>query len=155
MFRRVRVNSGYKVVTDSRRMRQKGKLIKNKMEAAIVFVVFFLSVFGVFYLYITTRNRERMAMIEKGVDPALFSSIRQPRSLKSGGAGSGMKFTLKIGMFIIGIGIGFVISVLFHDTLEHDIFPLLVMGIIFICGGSGLVAGFYMGRNLDKKEIKE
>lgn len=125
------------------------------MEAAFVFVVFFLSIFGVFYLYITTRNRERMAMIEKGVDPALFSAVRQPRALKGNGIGSGVKFTLKSGMFIIGIGIGFVISVLFSGMLDRDIYPLLVIGVIFICGGAGLVAGFYMGRNLEKKDIKE
>jgi hypothetical protein len=93
-----------------------------------------------------------MAMIEKGVDPALFSSVRQPRALKGSGAGSGIKFTLKAGMFIIGIGIGFVISVLFGNTVEHNVFPLLVMGSIFICGGAGLVSGFYMGRQLEKKE---
>jgi hypothetical protein len=125
------------------------------MEAAFVFVVFFLSIFGVFYLYITTRNRERMAMIEKGVDPALFSSVRQPRALKGSSRGSGVKFTLKAGMLLIGIGVGFVISVLFNGILEHDVYPLLVMGVIFICGGAGLVAGFYMGRNLEKKEVVE
>jgi hypothetical protein len=135
-------------------MRQKSKLIKNIMEAAFVFVVFFLSIFGVFYLYITTRNRERMAMIEKGVDPALFSSVRQPRVRNGAGVGSGVKFTLKTGMFLIGIGIGFVISVLFEGMVDHNIFPLLVMGVIFICGGSGLVAGFYMGRHLEKKDVK-
>jgi hypothetical protein len=125
------------------------------MEAAFVFVVFFLSIFGVYYLYITTRNRERMAMIEKGVDPTMFSSGRQPKVLKGGSVGSGWKFTLKSGMFIIGIGIGFVISVLFSGMMDRDVFPLLVIGIIFICGGGGLVAGFYMGRNLEKKDIKE
>jgi hypothetical protein len=135
-------------------MRQKSKLIQNKMEAAFVFVVFFLSVFGVFYLYITTRNRERMAMIEKGVDPALFASVRMPKAL-NGGANSRIKFTLKAGMFLIGIGIGFVVSVFFNDTVDHEIFPIMVMGIIFICGGAGLVSGFYMGRNLDKKDVKE
>ncbi len=125
------------------------------MEAAFTFVVFFLSIFGVFYLYITTRNRERMAMIEKGVDPALFASVRLPRAPRSGNLGSGMKFTLKFGMFVIGMGIGFVVSVLFEGVVDHEVFPLLVMGIIFIFGGAGLVSGFYMGRNLEKKDLKE
>jgi hypothetical protein len=69
--------------------------------------------------------------------------------------GSGMKFTLKSGMFIIGIGVGFVISVLFNGMLEQEFYALLVVGIIFICGGAGLVSGFYMGRNLEKKDLKE
>ncbi len=125
------------------------------MEAALTFVVFFLSIFGVFYLYITTRNKERMAMIEKGVDPALFSNVREPRTARNVRGGSGWKFTLKGGMFVIGIGIGFVISVLFSGMLDRDVYPLLVIGIIFICGGAGLVSGFYMGRNLEKQEMKE
>ncbi|MCX6226225.1 MAG: hypothetical protein NTV01_15990 [Bacteroidia bacterium] len=112
-------------------------------------------IFGIFYLFITARNRERMAMIEKGVDPALFSSIRVPRSPKGRSNGSGWKFSLKSGMLIIGIGIGFVISVLFNGLIDRDVYPLLVIGIIFICGGTGLVAGFYMGRNLEKKEVVE
>jgi hypothetical protein len=124
------------------------------METAFVFVVFFLSLFGVYYMYISTRNRERMAMIEKGVDPSLFSTVRQPRSHR-GGAGSGLKFTLKSGMFVIGLGIGFVISVLFEGMVDRVVFPLLVCGIIFIFGGAGLVTGFYMGRNLEKKDMEE
>lgn len=125
------------------------------MEAAFVFVVFIVSLFGVFYLFISTRNRERMAMIEKGVDPALFSSVRMPRSPKGRSNGSGVKFTLKSGMLIIGMGIGCVISVFFNGQVHQPVYSLLVIGIIFICGGSGLVAGFYMGRNLEKKDIKE
>ena len=125
------------------------------MVAAVILVSFTACIFGIFFLFVTARNRERMAMIEKGADPALFSAIREPRSPKVKSQGSGLKFSLKSGMLIIGVGIGFVISVLFNGMLDHEIYPLLVIGIIFICGGSGLVAGFYMGRNLEKKEMKE
>lgn len=125
------------------------------MGPTIVFIGFFLSVFGAFYLYITTRNRERMAMIEKGVDPALFSSVRMPKVVRGGSVSSGIKFTLKTGMLFIGIGIGMVVSIFFNDTVDHDIYPLLVFGIIFVFGGAGLIAGYYMGRNLEKKDMKE
>lgn len=111
-------------------------------------------VFGIFYLFLTTRNRERMAMIEKGADPTLFSAARLPKNARSRGNGSGIKFTLKSGMLIIGIGIGFVISVLFSHLKHDEIYPLLVIGIVFICGGAGLVSGFYLGRNLDMKDRK-
>jgi hypothetical protein len=123
------------------------------MVPAVILISITACVFGVFYLYLTTRNRERMAMIEKGADPALFSARREPRSDR--GRNSGVKFSLKSGMLIIGIGVGFVISVLFNGMVDHRFYPLLVIGIIFMCGGSGLVAGFYMGRNLEKKDLKE
>ncbi len=124
------------------------------MAPAFVFIAFFASIFGIFYLYITTRNRERMAMIEKGVDPALFSSVRLPKTAR-GGASSGFKFTLKAGMLFIGVGIGMVVSIFFDGMVDHQIYPLLVFGIIFISGGAGLIAGYYMGRNLEKKDMKE
>ena len=38
------------------------------MEAAIVFMFLFAVVFGIFYLFYSTRNKERLALIEKGVD---------------------------------------------------------------------------------------
>lgn len=125
------------------------------MSVAIIFIALFASVYGVFYLYINTRNRERMAMIEKGIDTALFSQEREPKTLKARKTGSGIKFTLKSGMLIIGVGIGFVVSVLFNGLLDRDVYPLLVIGVIFICGGAGLVSGFYMGRNLEKKDGAE
>lgn len=93
-------------------------------------------------------------MLEKNVDPILFSSSRQIKKM-AGESGSAMKFTLKLGMFLIGIGVGFVLSVLFRGLVEENNFPFLVMGTIFIFGGAGLVAGFYMGRQLEKNDTKE
>jgi len=123
------------------------------MPVAFVFVALFASVFGVFYLFITTRNRERMAMIEKGVDLAFFWGANAPKAIKGRSNGSFVKFSLKSGMLLIGMGVGFVISVLFSEVIRsEDLFALLACGIVFICGGMGMVAGFYMGRNLDKKD---
>ena len=41
----------------------------------------FAMMFGFAYLFFTTRNRERMAMIEKGVDSSLFRRKRGNTSL--------------------------------------------------------------------------
>ena len=35
-------------------------------------IVLFLVIFGIFYLYYSTRNRERLALIDKGVDAGIF-----------------------------------------------------------------------------------
>ena len=40
----------------------------------LVVVLVLATVFGIFYLYFTTRNRERMALIEQGMDPNLANS---------------------------------------------------------------------------------
>ncbi len=42
------------------------------MEVSLVFVSGFLVIFGIFYLYYSTRNKERLALIEKGADANIF-----------------------------------------------------------------------------------
>ena len=44
------------------------------MLLVLVVVLILLTVFGIFYLYITSKSRERMALIEKGMDPNLAKS---------------------------------------------------------------------------------
>ena len=63
----------------------------------LVPLAFFALVFGSWYIYITTRNKERLALIEKGADPKLFKSKED--------ASSGFR-TFKLGLFFIGIALG-------------------------------------------------
>jgi hypothetical protein len=46
------------------------------MEVAILAVVFG-SIFEVFYLFFSTRNKERLALIEKGADASIFMSSQK------------------------------------------------------------------------------
>ena len=39
-----------------------------------VFIALFIVIFGVFYLYFSSRNKERLALIEKGADAEIFFS---------------------------------------------------------------------------------
>jgi len=71
----------------------------------IVPVALFLSIFGILYVFFTTRNKERLAMIEKGADPSVFKS---PNFLR--------RTTLRLGMFLIGIALG----ILFGNILESS-----------------------------------
>ena len=45
------------------------------MEEFIVMLILFGTIFGIAYVYLTTRNRERLALIEKGVDASLAASL--------------------------------------------------------------------------------
>jgi hypothetical protein len=40
----------------------------------LLIVLVLLTVFGIVYLYITSKSRERLALIEKGMDPNLANS---------------------------------------------------------------------------------
>ena len=95
------------------------------MAVAIIFVALFASAFGMYYLFITARNRERMGLIEKGADPSLFTGTKDVAEKKQRTPHSSVKFTLKSGMLIIGLGVGFIISFLYYygnyPSLHHQL----------------------------------
>jgi uncharacterized protein DUF6249 len=96
---------------------------------------FFAMVFGIVYLY----KRERMAMIERGMDPRRY----KPRSAPFG--------TLKWGLLLIGAGAGLFIAFLLDRTVfvTQEDTVAIYFGLIAICGGLGLFTSFRM----EKKEM--
>ena len=100
--------------------------------ALIVFSSVLLIV-SIYYIRTFTRHKERMAMIEKGMDPGQSSDAFM------------LLDTLKFAFGIVGVGIGFFIgSVIesarfFHSSIE---LPLYFAPVMICCGLSlGL---FYM-----------
>lgn len=100
----------------------------------------FLAIFGVLYIYFTTRHRERIALIEKGVDANLFNR-KQTRFF----------FALKLGLLAIGVALGILIGHLLHVNagLDDDV---AMPSMIFLCGGIALVASFFIERKLKEKD---
>ena len=122
------------------------------MALGIIFTALFASAFGIMYVYYHTRNQERMAMIEKGASAELLRPARQLKEAKTKKGYSAMKFTLKFGLFMVGIGLGFVLTVLMDQAFLIEQFDLLSVGIIFVCGGLGLISGYFVGRAIDKRD---
>ena len=96
--------------------------------------IFFACVFGVVYLFYTTRHRERMALIEKGADASLFHS---------GKSGGGRRLViLNIALTMIGIGLGITLAIfLYSITGMEEVYPAS----IFTMAGLGLLASFFLG----------
>jgi len=113
------------------------------MEALIVFIIFG-SIFAIAYLYFSTRNKERLALIEKGAEASIFVSGKKHT------APVWKVLILNLALLLMGIGLGtFIASVLNNlTTLEEG--PLYV-GTIFLMAGIGLFIGFHMTKNLDKE----
>lgn len=103
------------------------------MEIAIMAIIFG-SIFGVFYLYISSRNKERLALIEKGADASIFNLGKR--------AGSSWKvIVLNIAFLLMGIGLGVFLANLLdtYSSLDSDaVYPAL----IFFMAGVGLYAGY-------------
>jgi len=70
----------------------------------LVPIVAMATIFGIVYVVITARNRERISMIEKGVNPKDFLS-----------AGPNVYGILKWALLLLGVGLGLFIGSLF-DT---------------------------------------
>jgi hypothetical protein len=111
------------------------------MGPTIVFIAFFAIVFGIFYLFFTTRNKERMALIDKGADASLFATV------KTGSSFSWSKFSLKIGMLAIGIAVGIITAALLAPTgiIDED---ALYSSMILIFGGFSLVLFYIIDREI-------
>ncbi|MDT0552716.1 MAG: hypothetical protein BM563_04440 [Bacteroidetes bacterium MedPE-SWsnd-G1] len=105
----------------------------------IIFGIFF----GIVYLFFSTRNKERMALIEKGIGAEIFNKGKQRT------APIWKVFILNLAVLLMGIGIGVFIAMLLdqYTNLGEGIYP----AVIFTTAGAGLFVGFNLTKNLDKE----
>lgn len=110
----------------------------------IILPVIFGVLFGMYYLYISARNRERLALIDKGTDATIFySGKRRVTPVWK-------VIVLNLALLLMGIGLGiFIANILSYNmNVDEDVaFP----GTIFLMAGIGLLAGFFLTRRLDKE----
>ncbi|QBA63588.1 DUF6249 domain-containing protein [Muriicola soli] len=111
----------------------------------IIFISIFLMIFGISYLYLTTRNKERLALIEKGAEASIFV-----KGKKEGTAPFWKVLILNIALLLLGIGLAiFIAALLVEIGLDEDVaYP----GTIFIMAGLGLFLGFTLTKKLDKED---
>lgn len=112
------------------------------MEGIFVPLAFFASIVLIVYIYYSNRNKERMALIDKGVDAGIFKSSR-PASL----------LTFKIGFFFIGIGVGILIGNIIAATtrLEEEV---AYFSMLFLFGGASLIIYHLLEKKLIQKYQK-
>ncbi|QTE23834.1 DUF6249 domain-containing protein [Polaribacter cellanae] len=127
------------------------------MGPEIVFIFLFAVIFGVFYLYFSTRNKERLALIEKGADASIFITARNRKA-----APFWKVLILNLGLLAMGIGVGVLLGALlsynFGYTGGYQNRPsnyiqteTFYLASIFLCAGASLLIGFNITKNLDKE----
>jgi hypothetical protein len=110
------------------------------MEVLVAFIAFFATVFGIMYVHYTTRNKERMALIEKGADASLFNTGKEGKNSYSWN-----KLTLKLGMLFMGIASGIIIgAILANSGVLNEGADYTSM--IFFFGGLSLVLFYVIDR---------
>ncbi|MDH4088993.1 MAG: hypothetical protein OEV74_04795 [Cyclobacteriaceae bacterium] len=112
------------------------------MEAALGIMIPIIAIIGVFTMIIYLRkyeNQERMAMIDKGVDPQFFN-VKKTRNTT---------LPLRASLLFIGGGIGLLLGYFLDMAFDMD--EVGYFSMLFIFGGIGL-GGSYL---VEEKKIKE
>jgi ABC-type uncharacterized transport system permease subunit len=107
----------------------------------VVSVGLFALIFGIVYL----RSREKMAMIERGMNPGIEISKPVNRN-----------FVLTWGCLLIGAGLGlffaFCLDYSMPESRTKDIIAGLYFSLIAIFGGAGLFVSYLIEKKDAKKE---
>ena len=107
-----------------------------KMEEIFIPLGLFASIVLIVYIYYNGRNKERLALIEKGENASMFSIKHRPFP------------TLKLGMFLVGTGIGILLGdLLAHATSLEE--PVAYFSMILLLGGGSLITFFF----IEKKKV--
>ena len=118
--------------------------------AIFIMLIIFGSIFGIFYLYLSTRNKERLALIEKGADAGIFAKGRRGDNSP---APFWKVFILNLAVLLMGIGLGTLIAMILSSSLDlnYDDADAIYPGVIFLTAGAGLFVGFTLTKKLDKE----
>lgn len=106
------------------------------MEDILIPFFLFASIFGVVYVYLTSRNKERIALIEKGLDATIFNS----------GSYAFGHVVMSIALLGIGVGLGVLFGFLLNSMGMEE--SVAYTSCIFIFGGLGLLISFFVNRKM-------
>ena len=110
------------------------------MEEILIPLVVFAAIFGIVFVISSARNRERMAMIEKGVNPKDFMTERKPNSYA----------IIKWALLLVGLGFGLFIGSLLETYTNIPEEPAYFAASLFF-GGLGLFIAFLITKKAEDK----
>ena len=112
-------------------------IIMIEITPILVLIVIFGFIYGIVYLGV--RRKERMTMLDKGVDPSVFNDFKP-----------GMA-TIRYGLLLIGIAAGILLGNILEATtnLEEEV---SYFSMIFLFGGMALVISYFLEKHQSKKE---
>jgi hypothetical protein len=101
----------------------------------IIVPVLFGTIFGIVYLFISSRHKERMALIEKGTDASIFYAAKTGKS----------KYlpiiVLNFAVLLTSIGVAIFIGALLNRNFDVNA-SVAYPGTIFLISGIGMYIGF-------------
>ena len=111
------------------------------MEAILVPITLFISAFAMVFGIRYFSNKEKMAMIERGIHPGIGQSAPKPF------------ISLKFGLLLVGLGVGLLgaLAVVRAANLEENNAVAVYFGCLGIFGGIGLIVSYI----IEKKSLDE
>lgn len=110
--------------------------MSEQIGAAFILIVIFGFIFAIVYLGI--RRKERMALLEKGVDASFFISQRTSST------------SLKFGMLFVGVAIGILLgNILEYSTSLNE--EVAYFSMVCLFGGLALIINYFMEKKNEEK----
>ena len=97
------------------------------------------------YWTVTSKHKEKMAMIERGIAPDENMPELKPNRYSS----------LRNGLLMIGLAIGTIAGIFLARTMreEYEMF-LIIVAMIVVCGGIAFTSYFFISKKLMEQEEK-
>jgi len=100
-------------------------------------IIFFLSIAAILGALILTRHKERMTIIDKGMNPAELKALYE-RHWKA----SSPLSSLKWGILFFCVGLALIIGVWLRDQFFFN--DGIIPGLMAVLGGAGLVLFYFI-----------
>lgn len=107
---------------------------------ALIPIAMFSMIFGIVFVYLNTRSKERQMLIEKNIDASLFFGDKKTNLTL---------WTLRIGSLLMGFSIGFLLG---YFLAEHYNKEVLFFPPIFFFSGLFWVIEFFVERKITEKD---
>ncbi len=99
-------------------------VVEDLLLPVVLFLTMFGTIFGVSAIYLKTRSRERLSLIEHGMDPAAFQkSKRDPAMMWA--------------LLVLGVGLGLLVGYGLEQATQMP-GTVAYTSMVLIFGGSGL-----------------
>ncbi|MBY0245235.1 MAG: hypothetical protein K2Q03_07265 [Sphingobacteriaceae bacterium] len=113
----------------------------------MIFLGAFALAFGIRYL----SNKEKMAMIERGINPGISTDIKKPTPSPF--------WSLKFGLLFVGVGLGLLLAMvtsrmMFGEEItgtEEGQQVAIFFGFITLMGGAGLIISYLVEKKWMEK----